>query len=89
MFSRSYEFRSAAILEGSKTIGRQVNRTIGKKGKGEVGGRERSAGVECGAPPGARYTRVNLRDTPMNVQNKCKRLLYSELSVCVLKYVRV
>lgn len=37
MFSRSYEFRSAAVLEGSTTIGRQVNRTIGIKGKGEAG----------------------------------------------------
>lgn len=41
MFSRSYEFRSAAVLEGSKTIGRQVNRTIGIKGKGVGGSRRR------------------------------------------------
>lgn len=37
MFSRSYEFRSAAVLEGSKTIGRQVNRTSGIKGGSKFG----------------------------------------------------
>lgn len=62
MFSRSYEFRSAAILEGSKTIGRQVNRTIEIKGKGEVG-LEALAWNVTRARHACRYTHANLRGT--------------------------
>lgn len=57
MFSRSYEFRSAAVLEGSKTIGRQVNRTIGINGRGEAGSTLGRGGAECDRRRVAQHTR--------------------------------